>query len=288
MPELTETAPAVLHPRREDRHRPSVGVRPLRLISFLAPNMLPVYQFIARRLEARLGLPIEVAVGLDYEELQTADLAFVCSLIYVELEERGEAAVEPLAAPVLQGERYRDQPIYFSDVIVRQDSPYRTFADLRGCSWAYNEPHSQSGYGITRFRLVQMGETCGYFGRVVEAGWHETALRLVHDGEVAASAIDSQVLEVALREQPELAENLRIIDSLGPSSIQPLVAARRLPDALKADVQAALLELEHDPSAKPALARGCIQRFATVNDGTYDDIRAMRRAAERANFLQLR
>lgn len=288
MLELTDTAAAVLSPCREDRHRHSVGIRPLRLISFLAPNMLPVYQFIARRLEARLGLPIEVVVGLDYEELQTADLAFVCSLIYVELEERGESSVEPLAAPVLQGERYRNQPIYFSDVIVRKDSPYRTFADLRGCSWAYNEPHSQSGYGITRFRLVQMGETCGYFGRVVEAGWHETAVRLVHDGEVAASAIDSQVLEVALREQPELAEGLRVIDSLGPSSIQPLVAARRLPDALKADVQAALLELEHDPSAKPALARGCIQRFATVDDRTYDDIRAMRCAAERANFLKLR
>jgi ABC-type phosphate/phosphonate transport system substrate-binding protein len=31
-----------------------------------------------------------------------------------------------------------------------QDSPYRTFADLQGCRWAYNEPNSHSGYNITR------------------------------------------------------------------------------------------------------------------------------------------
>jgi len=93
---------------------------------------------------------------------------------------------------VLDGDRYGGRPIYFSDVIVHRDSAFRSFADLRGRSWAYNEPLSHSGYGITRYHLLRMGETGGYFGEVIEAGFHEESIRMVARGEVHASAIDSQ------------------------------------------------------------------------------------------------
>jgi ABC-type nitrate/sulfonate/bicarbonate transport system substrate-binding protein len=55
-----------------------------------------------------------------------------------------------LAAPLPAGARYGGKPIYFSDVVVRRDSPYQTFADLRGVTWGYNEPGSQSGYNVVR------------------------------------------------------------------------------------------------------------------------------------------
>ena len=71
------------------------------------------------------------------------------------------------------GDRYGGRPIYFSDVIVHRDSPFRSFLDLRGHSWAYNEPLSHSGYGITRYHLLELGETGGFFSEVVEAGFHE-------------------------------------------------------------------------------------------------------------------
>src|SRR5262249_36503005 len=83
-------------------------------------------------------------------------------------------------------------------------------ADPRGRPWSDNEPRSHSGYGITRYHLVRQGVTDGYFGRVVEAGWHERSIRLVHAGEVDASAIDSQVLAVTLRDHPGLAAGLRV------------------------------------------------------------------------------
>ena len=79
----------------------------------------------------------------------------MCSLPYVEFERRVSRRRVPIAAPVLRGERYGGRPIYFSDVIVHRDSPYRSFLDLRGRSWAYNEPLSQSGYGITRYHLLE-------------------------------------------------------------------------------------------------------------------------------------
>jgi len=75
----------------------------------------------------------------------------------------------------------------------------------RGRSWAYNEPNSQSGYGIIRHHLLQIDETLGFFGSIVEAGWHERSIHLVRSGQVNASAIDSHVLAVAMRDDPGLA-----------------------------------------------------------------------------------
>ncbi|MBY0527129.1 MAG: PhnD/SsuA/transferrin family substrate-binding protein [Gemmataceae bacterium] len=251
----------------------------LRCATFLAPNMVAVYEFITARLGDRLGCAAELVVGDSYDELDDVDVAFVCGLAYVERAEGGESSVEPIAAPLLQGQRYGGRPVYFSDVIVRRDSPFQTFADLRGRSWSYNEPHSHSGYGVTRYRLVQMGETNGYFGRVVQAGWHERSIQMVCDGAVDASAIDSQVLAVAVRDEPELGGRLRVIDTLGPSTIQPVVVSRRLPEAVKDAIQSELLLLGDDPVAQRSLTHGFIQRFVAVTDESYDDIRAMRDVA---------
>ncbi len=263
---------------------------PLRFVTFLAPNLYPFYEFIARHAGRRLGLPTDLAVGSSYAELSSraVDIAFVCGLPYVELSRGGEPPFEPLAAPVLRGKRFGGRAVYFSDVIVHRDSPWQSFTDLRGCSWAYNEPHSQSGYGITRFHLVCRGETNGYFGRVVEAGWHEEALRLVASDAVDAAAIDCHVLAMALRAEPELAARVRVIDTLGPSTIQPVVASRRLPQRLRTDLRAFLVNLANDPVARPHLDRALVQGFEAVHDASYDDIRAMLAAVEAANFLALR
>ncbi len=114
----------------------------LRFGTFLAPNMLPVYQAIADEVGARLGLSTELVVETDYENCRNdiKDICFVCSLPYVTFERQGITPAVPIAAPVLEDDRYEGRPIYFSDVIVHRDSGLRTFADLRGRSWAYNEP----------------------------------------------------------------------------------------------------------------------------------------------------
>src|SRR5262249_26254733 len=96
----------------------------LRFVTFLAPNLFPFYEFLAEHAGRRLGLTTELTVGSSYAQLgtQEVDVAFVCGLPYVELARGGEAPVEPLAAPILRGERFRDRAIYFSDVIVHRAS----------------------------------------------------------------------------------------------------------------------------------------------------------------------
>jgi phosphonate transport system substrate-binding protein len=263
--------------------------RPIRFASYLAPNMFAVYGFITRYIGDKLGCLTELVVGSSYDRLtEEAEVAFVCGLPYVQLVRRQGPCVEPLAAPLLQGKRYDGQPVYYSDVIVLRDSLFRSFADLRDRSWAYNDPDSHSGYGLTRYRLVQMGETNGYFSRVVEAGWHERSIRMVATGEVDASAIDSHVLALALRDHPEVASCLRVIDTFGPSTIQPVVAVRRLPAGLRQDLREVLLQMADDPVARDRLGRGLVERFVPISDASYDDIRTMLAAAEAAAFLTIK
>jgi ABC-type phosphate/phosphonate transport system substrate-binding protein len=107
-------------------------------------------------------------------------------------------------------------------------------------------------------------------------------------GEIDAAAIDSQVLAVELRDQLELAAQVRVIDVLGPASIQPVVAGRHVPDDLQAAIQAALLGMADDAEARAVLARGFVERFVAVADADYDDIRGMVAAVEAAGFLTLR
>jgi phosphonate transport system substrate-binding protein len=251
----------------------------LRFVSFLAPKLLGFYTFLAERAARDLRCRVDVVVGTSYDELDSADVAVVCGLAYVERARRGDCPVEPLAAPVVRGARYGGRPVYFSDVIVRRDSPCRRFADLRGRSWAYNEPRSQSGYGITRFVLARDGHAKGFFGRVVDAGWHERAARLVATGECDASAIDSHLLALMLRDEPDLATELRVIDTLGPSTIQPVVVSRRLPRSIKATLRRVFLSLAADPAGRRPLSAAMVEGFVSVGDRDYDDLRRMSEVA---------
>lgn len=262
----------------------------LRFGTYLAPNMLPVYRAITEEVGRRLGIETELVVETDYESCaeDRNEVCFVCSLPYVEFEREGVSPAVPVAAPVLEGERYGDRPVYFSDVIVHRDSPFDSFLDLRGRSWAYNEPLSHSGYGITRYHLVRIGETHGFFGEVIEAGFHEEAIRMVAAREVDASAIDSQVLEVALRDDPSLSRSLRVIDALGPSTIQPVAVSKRVPLTLRAEIERALTTLHEDPVVRERLARGLVKRFVRVDPSSYDDIRMMRDACEAAGFMRIK
>jgi phosphonate transport system substrate-binding protein len=261
---------------------------PLRFATYLAPNMAPVYRFLADRIGERLGRRVELMVGASFDQFERgeADLGVICGLPYVWLAARRPRPVEPLAAPVLAGDRYGGRPVYYSDVIVRRDSPIGSLEELRGCSWAYNEPGSHSGHTVTLYSLVRMGARPGFFGRVVEAGFHQRAIRLVQAGVMDAAAIDSQVLAVELRDHPDLT-GLRVIGSFGPSTIQPVVAASCLPSRLKEQVQNLLVELGDDPTARTTLAQGFVDRFTPVDDAAYDDIRAMLATIEAAGWTSL-
>ncbi|HLJ32198.1 MAG TPA: PhnD/SsuA/transferrin family substrate-binding protein [Ktedonobacteraceae bacterium] len=253
----------------------------LRFATYLAPNIYDAYAFIARSVGEKIGLPAHLAVGQSFNAFACGqvDVGFLCGLPYTQLADAPDHAIELLAAPVLHGERYQQRPIYFSDVVVRKDSPYTSFDDLRGCGWAYNQRTSHSGWNIVCYNLWQRGEMSDYFGELVETGSHLRSLSLVLDGVIDATAIDSQVLDVFCLQHPEQAESLHVIETFGPSPIPPVVIASMLDSDLKRRVQDILLTLHEDSIAASALHQGAIERFVHVCDEDYNPIRKINREA---------
>lgn len=183
--------------------------QPLKIISIQSPNAAESCRLITEHLGQRLGVATEFINDVSWQERDrmlesgAADIGWVCGLPYVKKAKRFPGRFELIAAPVMQQARYQRQPVYFSDVVVRRDSQFGAFNDLRGTRWAYNEPNSQSGYNITRYHLAQLGETDYFFERVYEAGSHLNALDMILQGHIEAAAIDSTVLEQVALDRPD-------------------------------------------------------------------------------------
>ncbi|MFM7426287.1 MAG: PhnD/SsuA/transferrin family substrate-binding protein [Elainella sp.] len=257
----------------------------LRFTSCMAANSDAVCHQIAQYIGNRLSCPTEFVGDIPWQAREQAldqgqiQVGWICGLPYVRKADQA-LPMELLAAPLMQGEHYQNQPVYFSDVVVRRDSPWQNFDQLQGTTWAYNEPGSHSGYYLTRYTLANRGKASGFFGQVIESGAHQKSLQLVLAGAVDASAIDSTVLELELQRQPELAAQIRIIDRFGPSPIPPWVISTAVAPTLRSQLRQAFLEMHTDPEGRAILAQGLIARFAAVTDADYDPIRQMAQQAE--------
>jgi phosphonate transport system substrate-binding protein len=233
----------------------------LRAATYLAPCNRPLYEFVAEACGAS-----ELIDGGDWRELASGsvDIAFVCSPPVIWLG----GTVEAVAAPILTDPRFGGKPLYCSEVVVNRDSSYESLDDLRGARWAINEPSSWSGYWVTLHRIGSWD----FFSEVVEAGFHERALQMVASGEIDGAAIDSHVLGVALRNAPQVADLLRVVETLGPSPSQPVVVRSGMDPTVKEKIRQRLIGL-HDPLMKEYLVQG----FAPAPD--YSQIAAVVSAA---------
>ncbi len=247
----------------------------LRFATFLSPVLYDTYAHITQYIGERLGVPTTLHVGQSLDEFATgeADIGFLCGLLYARMPQ--PRPVELLAAPVVMGERYHGKPLYYSDVIVRRDSPFTSFDALQGTHWAFNEEASHSGYNIVSYSLLTRGKAFDHFGSMLKTGSHFASLQAVLIGKAAAAAIDSHVLDAWFQQKPELAQQLRVVEMLGPSTIPPIVASTRVNTQTRCQIQEILCTMHKDVDGASGLRAGLIERLVPVKDGHYDDIRCM-------------
>ncbi|MCL6512428.1 MAG: PhnD/SsuA/transferrin family substrate-binding protein [Anaerolineae bacterium] len=246
----------------------------------------PMCADVVRYLADRLHIEARFIADVAWEERERlldegrVDVGWICGAPYVGKVDGRCASIELLAAPVYAAPRYRNRPIYFSDVVVQRESAYRTFGNLRGARWAYNTYGSHSGYHAVRHHLARLGLNGNFFGRVIESGAHQRSVEMILSGEVDASAIDSTVLELMIAREPELSRRLRVIEVIGPSSQPPWVIGRHVPEDWRRALREALTHMHADAQGSALLARHRLARFAPVADSDYDDVRAMLKTAD--------
>ena len=115
----------------------------LRITSCMADNAEATCRAIAAWLGQHLGIATEFVDCIPWQERERQldagliHVCWICGLPYVWKTDTDASVIEPCVAPVMAAARYAGAPVYYSDIVVRRDSPYRTFADLRGTAWAY-------------------------------------------------------------------------------------------------------------------------------------------------------
>ena len=259
----------------------------LTVCSLLAPEAVILYRALAGALARCLGARASFLSGSSAAILDgpnPPDVVFVCSPPYVRLRQAPKPAYELLAAPVLTDPSFGGRPEYRSEVVVSADSAFGSFEDLRGARWAYNEPDSWSGHWAVRYHLARLGETAGYFGEAVAAGFHGRALRLVAEARVDAAAIDCHVLALTLARRPEIGARLRVVASLETAPIQPVLVSTRLPVSVREALRAALLGAGSG-LGEVMLDHG-VDRFLPVADPDYDPIRTRLEAARSSPLVR--
>lgn len=264
----------------------------LHCITYLAPS-IPTewFEFVTAQLGRVLGIPatLECDVrtsgprrgGDDPFSHDRADLGFVCAPTYLWLTEKKPAPVRLLeAAPVFEDPRLQGKPALLSDVVVRSQHPATSCADLVEDTWAYNDPCSQTGWFSILERMVKLGAEERFVAKARRVGSHLEALTHIQNGDVAAAAIDSNALASLRRQDPAAVEGLRIVESLGPYPVQPVVVRSGFPADLRQQITRTLLDLHRDAATRNALADFGVRRFARVRPGLYEGQRPALRACE--------
>lgn len=269
--------------------------------AFVSERGLPVYEEIADYLSRKLQRSVKIVSGTSYEEsdllLQKGivQIGFVCGFPYTQKSAEGYYSL--VATPVMamkvgtypDAKGYEDIPgKYYSYTIVRKDSPIQNWQQLKGKTYAFSDQNSNSGYNMPRYKLIQLGARSWeeYFSKIVVSGSHEESIRLVAEGVVDASSVDSLVLDYDRYIGNKYAMNVKIIEHLFPggAGAPPVVISSRADPSLLYELQQVLVNMHKDEEGKRILEKALISRFIIGDDDNYNDIRKMDKAAHDAGF----
>jgi phosphonate transport system substrate-binding protein len=258
--------------------RSSSGDEPLRIAvaAMTSPkSTFDYYQEILVYIGERTGRSVELVQRETYQEINDLieqgqlDMAFVCTGAYIEGHDT--FGMEILAAPVVYGE-----PVYYSYTIVDADSAATALADLRGASFAFTDPISNTGTLVPTYLLGQLGETPDtFFGEYIYTYSHDRSIEAVADGLVDGAAVDSLIYDYMLANDDPAIEGTRILATSEPYGIPPIVVHPDLDNDLKRQLRSILLEMHADTEGRAILSAIKIDRFEVIGDSAYDSVREM-------------
>ncbi len=238
---------------------------------------LQYYQQLLTYMERSLERQVTLILKPTYAEINDliqggqVDVAFICSLAYVEGKE--DFGMELLVAPQMNG-----QTVYYSYLIVPQNSSSASLEDLRGDSFAFTDPLSNSGHLAPTYQLALFGEDpVSFFSQNIYTYSHDNSILAVASELVDGAAVDSLVYEHLAISNPELVFKTKVIARWGPYGIPPVVVSPMSDSYLKQKLQNFFLDFHNSAEGDRILQSLGIDRFVIVPDSTYDSIREMKK-----------
>lgn len=236
-----------------------------------------LYRQLLLHISGEMGADLEFVQRKTYAEINellqqgAVDVAFVCSGPYASGKQK--YGLELLATPEVRGSHF-----YHSYLIVGKDSPYRALPDLKGRSFAFTDPDSNTGRFVPLFWLSQLGQRPeGFFSKTTYTYSHDNSILAVARGLVDGAAVDSLIWEFYARTNPEHTAKTRIIRRSEAFGIPPVVASGHLDREDKDRLRDILFTMHEKPEGREILAKLSIDRFIAPSEEWYVSIRDLER-----------
>ncbi|MBI5248716.1 MAG: phosphate/phosphite/phosphonate ABC transporter substrate-binding protein [Desulfomonile tiedjei] len=240
---------------------------------------LSYYQQLLELIGGRLGKRVELVQRKTYREVNDLlgkgeiDLAFICSGPYAATMDN---PFELIATPEIGGSHF-----YQAYLIVNEKGTFNNLEDLKGHTFAFTDPDSNTGCVVPLYWLAKMGERPEtFFRQVIYTYSHDNSIIAVAKGMVDGASVDGLVWDYFNKRNPALTSSTRIIRKSDHYGIPPLVASNRLPEDVKGRVRNLLFSLHNHDEGKKILDQLMIDRFVEPQDNWYDSIRQMQKSRD--------
>jgi ABC-type phosphate/phosphonate transport system substrate-binding protein len=178
------------------------------------------------------------------------------------------AAVIPLAAPIPRAPWAHGRAVYRTDLIVREDAPYRRLEDTFGGRAGWTIEHSHSGFNAFRHHLLAYRTAArpALYGEMT--GHLVTARRIldgVREGRLDVGPLDAYWHLLIARHAPELTHGIRTLTSTETAPMPAFVAAAGAPPELVHRLREAFAGATAQPWFAPLAEPLLLEGFAPVS-----------------------
>lgn len=226
----------------------------------------------------KLNMKVNFIEKRTYGEVNTLlkdgiiDVAFVCGGPYIEGHDK--FGLELLVAPLVNG-----KALYYSYIIVAKDSGIERIEDLKGKTFAFVDPLSNTGKLIPTYILHKLGQSPeDFFKESLYTYSHDDSIKAVAHGIVDGAAVDSLIWDYMDKKNGRFTGLTKIINISEPYGIPPVVTRPGMDGELKAKIKHILLDMHTEKEGRDILKGMFIDKFTEIDDTAYDSIRAVKKS----------
>lgn len=180
-----------------------------------------------------------------------------------------------------------DGPNYSSAIVVRADSPWRSFADVRGAVAAINGPDSQSGCNVLRAMIAELAGPRPFLADIIWTGAHRLSLAAVRTGTADLAAIDAVTLALLAANAPDELAGVRILCHSPMAPGLPLISRAGTTPADLDRLRRGLRRAFADPALAESRAALLLDDLAVLPTDAYRVIAAMHAGANAVHVTEL-
>ncbi len=173
------------------------GVIPLEDKAEMVQKFTPLCEYLS----AKLGEPVTLKVGSDYDEIENGLVKGGIQAAYLGpvgavKGNKANRSVIPIVKVVKKG-----SPFYKSYVVAPKESSLQGVSDLKGKVFAFGDKGSTSSYLVPKYLLAKSGVKLADLKEHLLTGSHSNVIRAVLEGKAAAGGVKESV---ALKNQDKL------------------------------------------------------------------------------------